>query len=232
MNCPELHCTGRHSTSIQRDIPLCPRARRRKSDNDRRAKRLKRGAEVHDEVESEVKVVAGRCVTWNCYNPAPDGPECPEHAAEPLPVIRRLSRAEAERKRRQEDPEYAERVRARKRASARTARQDPEYRERTNERKRESNRLAARAKLGLTDVPLDVPLQTAVRERRRDEILARLRKGEEVRVGPLAKEFEVGPNCITEDIRHLADNGLAERVHGGARLPLESTSNHEVGSIV
>ena len=57
---------------------------------------------------SEVRTTPGRCVTWQCYNPA-DGPECPEHAAEALPRIERGKRWVP-------SPEQAERARERKRA--------------------------------------------------------------------------------------------------------------------
>lgn len=34
---------------------------------------------------SEVITTPGQCVSWHCDNPAPDGPECAAHAAEPMP---------------------------------------------------------------------------------------------------------------------------------------------------
>ena len=184
-----------------------------------RKRRAKDGEIVNDEA-NEVLVVPGQCVTWNCYNPAPDGPECPVHAAELLPVLVRKSRAGEYRKRALEDPEWAER----RRESKRGVKQD---RSKYNELRRK-RRVEARIAEGLD---AGTPLQTARRERRHDTILARLREHGSVAVGELAKEFGVNPGCITEDIRHLVDQGLAERVYGGARLPLESTSNHEVGSI-
>jgi predicted transcriptional regulator len=220
--CVDLRCTGRHSTSHgDHGVALCPRARRRKTAADRRSKRIKRGFTdaILDELENEVKVVAGRCVSWNCYKPASEGPECSEHAAEPLPVIPRASRAAANRKRRLEDPEWAEQQRKRKRGAKRNAAVE-------NERKRAKTR-EARIAAGFDP---DVNLATAKKQKRHADMLALLRERGFVSVAELAEQFGMHPNRVGDDLRQLDEEGLVERAYGGARLASESTSNLKAAS--
>jgi DeoR/GlpR family transcriptional regulator of sugar metabolism len=54
---------------------------------------------------------------------------------------------------------------------------------------------------------------------RRRSIMDRIRREGAAEVGDLAREFTVSPATIHRDLRGLADDGLVERVHGGARLP-------------
>ncbi|NDV00865.1 DeoR/GlpR family DNA-binding transcription regulator [Pseudoroseicyclus tamaricis] len=54
---------------------------------------------------------------------------------------------------------------------------------------------------------------------RRHEIAGRLRQGQPVSSGELAREFGVSEDAIRRDLRALAAEGLCERVYGGA-LPL------------
>ncbi len=53
---------------------------------------------------------------------------------------------------------------------------------------------------------------------RRSSIMDRLRRDGAVAVGELARELDVSPATIHRDLRALAEEGLVERVHGGARL--------------
>lgn len=53
---------------------------------------------------------------------------------------------------------------------------------------------------------------------RRSSIMDRIRRDGAVGVGDLARELEVSPATIHRDLRLLAEEGLVERVHGGARL--------------
>jgi DeoR/GlpR family transcriptional regulator of sugar metabolism len=54
---------------------------------------------------------------------------------------------------------------------------------------------------------------------RRNSIMDRIRQEGAAEVGELAREFTVSPATIHRDLQSLAENGLVERVHGGARLP-------------
>ena len=54
---------------------------------------------------------------------------------------------------------------------------------------------------------------------RRTSIMERIRSDGSVAVGDLARELAVSPATIHRDLRILAEEGLVERVHGGARLP-------------
>ncbi|MCL8025501.1 DeoR/GlpR family DNA-binding transcription regulator [Nocardioides bruguierae] len=56
---------------------------------------------------------------------------------------------------------------------------------------------------------------------RQREILARARAEGRVDVAVLATELDVAPETIRRDLRHLADRGVVQRVHGGA-YPVES----------
>lgn len=70
---------------------------------------------------TEVRVTPGRCVTWKCDRVA-HGPECEEHAAEPLPKLERV------RVKYPETPEQTERRRARIREYMRRKRlEEPGY---------------------------------------------------------------------------------------------------------
>ncbi|HEY8465502.1 MAG TPA: DeoR/GlpR family DNA-binding transcription regulator [Solirubrobacterales bacterium] len=53
---------------------------------------------------------------------------------------------------------------------------------------------------------------------RRSSIMDKLRREGAVAVGELARELDVSPATIHRDLRQLAEEGLVERVHGGARL--------------
>ena len=53
---------------------------------------------------------------------------------------------------------------------------------------------------------------------RRTSIMDRIRRDGAVSVGELASELEVSAATIHRDLRALAEEGLLERVHGGARL--------------
>ena len=53
---------------------------------------------------------------------------------------------------------------------------------------------------------------------RRTSIMDRIRRDGAASVGKLARELEVSPATIHRDLRALAEEGLVERVHGGARL--------------
>lgn len=61
-----------------------------------------------------------------------------------------------------------------------------------------------------------VPLATD----RRDRILDLLRRQRAVRISELADDFGVSPMTVRRDIEALEADGVVERVHGGARLPL------------
>lgn len=74
---------------------------------------------------TEVRVTPGRCVTWKCDRVA-HGPECEEHAAEPLPVL--------DRARNTPEGRSTERERYKQRLAT-----DPAFRERERERKRRYN---------------------------------------------------------------------------------------------
>jgi DeoR/GlpR family transcriptional regulator of sugar metabolism len=52
---------------------------------------------------------------------------------------------------------------------------------------------------------------------RRTSILDRIRQDGAASVGELARELEVSPATIHRDLRALSEEGLVERVHGGAR---------------
>lgn len=54
---------------------------------------------------------------------------------------------------------------------------------------------------------------------RRTSIIERIRRDGAAAVGELARDLDVSPATIHRDLRSLADEGLVERVHGGARLP-------------
>lgn len=58
-------------------------------------------------------------------------------------------------------------------------------------------------------------------ERRQRTILDRARQDGRVDVQVLADELRVAPETVRRDLRHLADRGVVQRVHGGA-LPVES----------
>lgn len=53
---------------------------------------------------------------------------------------------------------------------------------------------------------------------RRSSIMDRIRRDGAAAVGELAHDLDVSPATIHRDLRMLADEGLIERVHGGARL--------------
>jgi DeoR/GlpR family transcriptional regulator of sugar metabolism len=53
---------------------------------------------------------------------------------------------------------------------------------------------------------------------RRTSIMDRIRRDGVASVGELARELEVSPATIHRDLRALTEEGLVERVHGGARL--------------
>lgn len=55
---------------------------------------------------------------------------------------------------------------------------------------------------------------------RRDQILELLRRQRAVRISELAEGFGVSPMTVRRDIEALEAEGVVERVHGGARLPL------------
>lgn len=57
--------------------------------------------------------------------------------------------------------------------------------------------------------------------RRQRVILDRVRSAGQVRVVALADELGVAPETVRRDLRHLADRGVVQRVHGGA-YPVES----------
>jgi len=59
---------------------------------------------------------------------------------------------------------------------------------------------------------------------RRDEIIDLVRQKGFVAVDALADKFEVTPQTIRRDINELCEQGVLERLHGGARLP-SSTEN-------
>lgn len=61
-----------------------------------------------------------------------------------------------------------------------------------------------------------VPLATD----RREQILELLRRQRAVRISELAEGFGVSPMTVRRDIEALEAEGVVERVHGGARLPL------------
>ncbi|HSI79207.1 MAG TPA: DeoR/GlpR family DNA-binding transcription regulator [Solirubrobacterales bacterium] len=54
---------------------------------------------------------------------------------------------------------------------------------------------------------------------RRSSIMDRIRRDGAAAVGELARDLDVSPATIHRDLRSLAEEGLVERVHGGARLP-------------
>ena len=53
---------------------------------------------------------------------------------------------------------------------------------------------------------------------RRTSIMDRIRRDGAASVGELARELDVSPATIHRDLRALTEEGLVERVHGGARL--------------
>jgi len=53
---------------------------------------------------------------------------------------------------------------------------------------------------------------------RRSSIMDRIRRDGAAAVGELARDLDVSPATIHRDLRMLAEEGLVERVHGGARL--------------
>lgn len=55
---------------------------------------------------------------------------------------------------------------------------------------------------------------------RREQILDLLRRQRAVRVSELAESFGVSPMTVRRDIEALEADGVVERVHGGARLPV------------
>mgnify|MGYP000845534641 CR=1 FL=1 len=55
---------------------------------------------------------------------------------------------------------------------------------------------------------------------RREQILELLRRQRAVRISELAEGFGVSPMTVRRDIEALEADGVVERVHGGARLPL------------
>jgi len=57
---------------------------------------------------------------------------------------------------------------------------------------------------------------------RRSSIMDRIRRDGAAAVGELAHDLDVSPATIHRDLRMLAEEGLVQRVHGGARL-----SDHE-----
>lgn len=178
---------------------MCPAKVARLKDYDLARKRRKREGEATEEAyENEVHVIRGYCVTWRCQNPAPDGPECAEHATEELPPM--LT--------------HNERVKLRRL-------NDSEWRDREARRKRDV-RTAKRVAAGFDP---DVPTQTAIKERRYEMILERLRSDGSIVTSDFARELGKRSERVSEDLQVLAERGLVVRYRGGARLALESTSN-------
>ncbi|MCA8884437.1 MAG: DeoR/GlpR transcriptional regulator [Rhodobacteraceae bacterium] len=65
---------------------------------------------------------------------------------------------------------------------------------------------------------------------RQQEILDALRRaGGSLRVNAIARELEVSEETVRRNIRHLSDQGIVEKVHGGARLaaPEAETAFHD-----
>jgi hypothetical protein len=164
------------------------------------------------ETDNEVQVTPGVCVAWLCENPA-DGLACVKHA-EDFAIEERKSRLTAEDLAELAQLPPAERERRRKRLAQLRARADPEYRDEEN-RKRRAKAAAQRVAEGFS---ADDNLATARKQRRHDAILAELREYGSVSTTLLAQKHGVGPERIGEDLRHLADNGLAVKVYGGAKL--------------
>jgi len=54
---------------------------------------------------------------------------------------------------------------------------------------------------------------------RRNEILVRLNRDGKVVASELVDELGVSEDTVRRDLRELAADGLAQRVHGGALLP-------------
>lgn len=61
-------------------------------------------------------------------------------------------------------------------------------------------------------------------DRRRREILDRVRAAGTVRVAELAKELEVSDMTVRRDLERLARDGELRKVHGGATLPSDSSA--------
>ena len=64
----------------------------------------------------------------------------------------------------------------------------------------------------------------AISGARRDDIIEMVRQDGFVSIEALSEKFAVTPQTIRRDINELCDQGLLERLHGGARLP-SSTVN-------
>jgi DeoR family fructose operon transcriptional repressor len=60
---------------------------------------------------------------------------------------------------------------------------------------------------------------------RRSAILDRIRRDGAAAVGELARDLDVSPATIHRDLGTLAEEGLVERVHGGARLSEHERAN-------
>jgi hypothetical protein len=165
------------------------------------------------ETDNEVKVTPGVCVAWRCGEPA-DGLACVKHAEDFAPFEERKSRLTAEDLAELAQLPPAERECRRKRLTQLRARADPEYRDEEN-RKRRAKAAAARVAAGFSP---DDNLATARKQRRHDAILAELRERGSVLTTALAQKHGVSAERIGEDLRHLADNGLAVKVYGGAKL--------------
>ena len=98
---------------------------------------------------------------------------------------------------------------------------DSEWRDREARRKRDV-RTAKRVAAGFDP---DVPTQTAIKERRYEMILERLRSDGSIVTSDFARELGKRSERVSEDLQVLAERGLVVRYRGGARLALESTSN-------
>ncbi len=61
-------------------------------------------------------------------------------------------------------------------------------------------------------------------DRRRREILDRVRAAGAVRVADLARELEVSDMTVRRDLERLARDGELQKVHGGATLPSDSSA--------
>jgi hypothetical protein len=165
------------------------------------------------ETNNEVKVIPGVCVAWRCNEPA-DGLACVKHAEDFAPFEERPCRLTAEDFAELAQLPAEQREKRRKLLTQRRAREDPEYRDRQNRLRREK----AGAQRVAEGFSAHDNRATARRQRRHDAILAELREHGSVLTTVLAQKHGVGPERIGEDLRHLADNGLAVKVYGGAKL--------------
>jgi len=62
---------------------------------------------------------------------------------------------------------------------------------------------------------------------RRQLILERLRADGQVAVATLSREWAISEDTVRRDLRELADEGLVQRVHGGALPASPATGNYE-----